>query len=50
LIAVANRVQNQHMNQPEKPDERRRFQRFAFEGTVKLYSDKAMWESKLADI
>ena len=33
-----------------KPDERRRFQRFQFEGTVKLYSDKAMWESKLADI
>lgn len=30
--------------------ERRRFQRFHFEGTVKLYSDKAMWESKLDDI
>ena len=29
---------------------RRRFQRFHFEGTVKLYSDKAMWESKLVDI
>jgi len=31
-------------------DERRRFQRFHFEGTVKLYSDKAMWETKLTDI
>ena len=30
--------------------QRRRFQRFHFEGTVKLYSDKAMWESKLDDI
>ena len=29
---------------------RRRFQRFHFEGTVKLYSDKAMWESKLVDV
>jgi hypothetical protein len=29
---------------------RRRFQRFHFDGTVKLYSDKAMWESKLVDI
>jgi hypothetical protein len=38
------------MSQAAKPDERRRFQRFQFEGTVKLYSDKAMWESKLADI
>ncbi|HZP64736.1 MAG TPA: PilZ domain-containing protein [Rudaea sp.] len=30
--------------------ERRRFHRFTFEGTVKLYSDKAMWETKLVDI
>lgn len=30
--------------------ERRRFHRFAFDGSVKLYSDKAMWESKLVDI
>jgi len=38
------------MNQSSKHDERRRFQRFHFEGTVKLYSDKAMWETKLTDI
>ena len=38
------------MSQAAKPDERRRFQRFQFEGTVKLYSDKAMWETKLVDI
>jgi hypothetical protein len=39
------------MSQPKsKADERRRFQRFHFEGTVKLYSDKAMWESKLDDV
>ena len=31
-------------------DERRRFHRFSFDGTVKLYSDKAMWETKLVDI
>jgi hypothetical protein len=30
--------------------ERRRFQRFSFEGSVKLYSGKAMWETKLVDI
>ena len=30
--------------------ERRRFQRFNFEGAVRLYSDKAMWESNLVDI
>jgi hypothetical protein len=38
------------MNQTSKHDERRRFHRFHFEGTVKLYSDKAMWETKLVDI
>jgi hypothetical protein len=38
------------MNQTPKQDERRRFHRFHFEGTVKLYSDKAMWETKLVDI
>jgi hypothetical protein len=38
------------MNQSSTHDERRRFQRFHFEGTVKLYSDKAMWETKLTDI
>ncbi len=31
-------------------DERRRFHRFSFDGTVKLYSDKTMWETKLVDI
>jgi hypothetical protein len=30
--------------------DRRRFRRFTFEGTVKLYSDKAMWETRLVDI
>ena len=30
--------------------ERRRFHRFAFEGTVRLYSGTAMWETKLVDI
>lgn len=30
--------------------ERRRFHRFDFEGAVRLYSDKAMWESDLVDI
>jgi hypothetical protein len=38
------------MSTDPKPDERRRFHRFHFEGTVKLYSDKAMWETKLVDI
>ena len=38
------------MKPTPKHDERRRFQRFHFEGTVKLYSDKAMWETKLTDI
>ncbi|MDC8015413.1 PilZ domain-containing protein [Tahibacter soli] len=37
-----------------KPDpsaaERRRFQRFNFEGTVRLYSGTAMWETKLVDV
>jgi hypothetical protein len=44
-------VQNRRMPTPaaDAPN-RRRFQRFHFEGTVKLYSDKAMWESKLVDI
>lgn len=30
--------------------ERRRFHRFSFEGTVRLYSGTAMWETKLVDI
>jgi hypothetical protein len=30
--------------------DRRRFRRFTFEGMVKLYSDKAMWETRLVDI
>jgi len=38
------------MSKASNHDERRRFQRFHFEGTVKLYSDKAMWETKLVDI
>jgi len=38
------------MSPTSKHDERRRFQRFHFEGTVKLYSDKAMWETKLTDV
>jgi hypothetical protein len=44
-------VQNRAMPTPtaDAPN-RRRFQRFHFDGTVKLYSDKAMWESKLVDI
>lgn len=29
---------------------RRRFQRFAFEGKVRLYSTSAMWESALLDV
>ncbi|AVP96271.1 PilZ domain-containing protein [Ahniella affigens] len=29
---------------------RRRFQRFAFEGKVRLYSTSAMWESTLLDV
>lgn len=36
-------------NLPSGP-ERRRFQRFNIEGTVRLYSAGAMWESKLVDI
>jgi hypothetical protein len=35
---------------PDSADERRRFQRFTFEGTVRLYSGTAMWETKLVDI
>lgn len=31
-------------------NERRRFTRFDFEGSVKLYSDRAMWDSELIDI
>jgi PilZ domain len=31
-------------------NERRRFHRFDIEGTVRLYSDKAMWETKLVDV
>jgi|SRR5882724_10879350 len=38
------------MSLEPNPAERRRFHRFTFDGTVKLYSDKAMWESKLVDI
>ena len=30
--------------------DRRRFQRFSFEGTVRLYSGTAMWETKLVDV
>ena len=30
--------------------ERRRFHRFRFEGSVKLYSDRAMWDAELIDI
>ena len=30
--------------------ERRRFHRFSFEGSVKLYSDRAMWDAELIDI
>jgi hypothetical protein len=38
------------MSHDPKAAERRRFSRFHFEGTVKLYSDKTMWETKLVDI
>ena len=39
------------MNQPQGSGaERRRFHRFSFEGTVRLYSGTAMWETKLVDI
>ncbi|MEO8803136.1 MAG: PilZ domain-containing protein [Rudaea sp.] len=38
------------MNKDADNAERRRFHRFSFDGTVKLYSDKTMWESKLVDI
>lgn len=39
------------MNQPQASGaERRRFHRFNFEGTVRLYSGTAMWETKLVDI
>jgi hypothetical protein len=31
-------------------NERRRFHRFRFEGSVKLYSDRAMWDAELIDI
>ena len=49
-LAQAQRaVQNPTMSNDAQSN-RRRFQRFHFEGTVKLYSDKAMWESKLVDI
>ena len=30
--------------------DRRRFHRFNFEGTVRLYSGTAMWETKLVDV
>jgi hypothetical protein len=33
-----------------KDSERRRFHRFRFEGSVKLYSDRAMWDAELVDI
>jgi len=35
---------------PDPAAERRRFQRFNFEGTVRLYSGSAMWETKLVDV
>ncbi|HVH34221.1 PilZ domain-containing protein [Tahibacter sp. UC22_41] len=35
---------------PDSAAERRRFQRFNFEGTVRLYSGSAMWETKLVDV
>ncbi|UXI69598.1 PilZ domain-containing protein [Tahibacter amnicola] len=38
------------MNSPTSSAERRRFQRFNFEGTVRLYSGSAMWETKLVDV
>ena len=39
------------MNQPQGSGaERRSFHRFSFEGTVRLYSGTAMWETKLVDI
>ncbi len=34
----------------QSPDERRRFQRFPFEGTVRLYSNQKVWETQLVDI
>ncbi|MEO8671954.1 MAG: PilZ domain-containing protein [Tahibacter sp.] len=38
------------MSPDRAADERRRFQRFTFEGSVKLYSGNAMWETKLVDV
>lgn len=39
------------MSQPSSNGaDRRRFQRFSFEGTVRLYSGTAMWETKLVDV
>lgn len=49
LAQAAAAVQNPTMPIDTQAN-RRRFQRFHFEGTVKLYSDKAMWESKLVDV
>ncbi len=37
------------MSNPQST-ERRRFRRFEFEGSVKLYSDRAMWDAELIDI
>ncbi len=49
LAQEQDAVQNPIMS-ADAASNRRRFQRFHFEGTVKLYSDKVMWESKLVDI
>jgi hypothetical protein len=49
LAQARGAVQNPPMS-IDAQSNRRRFQRFHFEGTVKLYSDKAMWESKLVDV
>jgi hypothetical protein len=34
----------------ERPEERRRFRRIRFDGEVRLYSEKAMWATRLADV
>lgn len=38
------------MTSRSEANNRRRFQRFAYEATVRIYSGRAVWESQLIDI
>lgn len=38
------------MHADVRPEERRQFRRIEFDGEVRLYSEKAMWSTRLLDI